>query len=111
LAGVGLRNREKLIARNLQIVEQNLPLYDSFFEKYAQFFSWYRPNAGPITFVKMNFDMDDMAFAKKVRKEKSVLILPGGIYDYSGYFRIGFARKGIPEALEKFEEYVDEHLL
>lgn len=111
LAGVGLRNREKLLTRNLQIINHNLPLYDRFFEKYAHLFSWYRPNAGPIAFVKMNFDMDDMLFADKVLKEKSVLLLPGGIYDYPGYFRIGFARKGIPKALEVFEAYVEASLV
>jgi len=107
LAGVGLRNRDQLLAKNLQIIQNNLPLYDKFFEKYAHLFSWYRPNAGPIAFVKMNFDMDDMVFADTVRKEKSVLLLPGGIYDYPGYFRIGFARKGIPKALAIFEDYVE----
>ena len=111
LAGVGLRNREKLLARNLQIIKENLPLYDTFFEKYAHLFSWYRPNAGPIAFVKMNFDMDDMVFADKVLKEQSVLLLPGGIYDYPGYFRIGFARFGIPKALAVFEEYVGATLM
>ncbi len=109
LAGVGLRNRETILERNLSIINENLPLYDAFFEKYADLFSWYRPNAGPIAFIKMNFEQDDMAFAERALKEKKVLLLPGGIYDYPGYFRIGFGRKGIPEALAKFEEFVVEN--
>lgn len=106
LAGVGLRNRQHLLDRNLAIINKNLPLYDTFFEKHTDLFSWFKPNAGPIAFVKMNFSMDDMAFAEKVLKEAKLLLLPGGIYDYPGYFRVGFGRKGIPEALEVFDAYV-----
>lgn len=110
LAGVALRNRKTLLNRNLEIVGENLKKYDAFFEKYAHLFSWYKPNAGPIAFVKMNFDTDDMHFAEQVLKKKDTLILPGGIYDYPGYFRIGFGRRGIPAALAQFEAYVVENL-
>lgn len=111
LAGVGLRNRKAILARNLSIVEHNLPLLDTFFNKHAHLFSWFKPQAGPIGFVKMNGDTDDMAFADKVLQSKKVLLLPGGIYDYPGYFRVGFGRKNMPEALEQFEEYVESVLV
>ena len=106
LAGVALRNRQHLLDRNLAIINKNLPLYDAFFKKYGDLFSWFKPNAGPIAFVKMNFSQEDMVFAEKVLQEAKVLLLPGGIYDYPGYFRIGFGRKAIPEALAVFEAYV-----
>ena len=111
LAGVGLRNREAIIARNLQIVEQNLPLLDTFFDKYSDLFSWHKPVAGPIAFVKMNFEEHDGVFAQRVLKEKKVLLLPGDIYDYNGFFRIGFCRNNMPAALAKFEEFVVEDLV
>jgi len=106
LAEVALRNRKTILARNLQIIEENLPLYDRFFEKYADLFSWFKPNAGPIGFVKMHFSKDDMTFAQKALKEQQVLLLPGMVYDYPGFFRIGFGRKGIAEALGQFEEFL-----
>jgi len=111
LAGVALRNRQTILARNLKIVEKNLPLYDDFWNKYAEFFSWHKPNAGPIAFVKMKFGKDDMTFAEQALKKKSVLLLPGGIYDYNGFFRIGFGRKKIPQALEQFEEFIVENVV
>ena len=106
LAGVALRNRAQILRRNLQIVNNNLPLYDAFFDKNADLFSWYKPNAGPVAFVKMHFDSDDMAFAQQALQQRGILILPGGIYDYNGYFRVGFGRKSIPEALTQFESFV-----
>jgi len=111
LASVALRNRSTILDRNLQIIADNLALYDTFFEKYSDLFSWFRPLAGPISFVKMNFDIDDMAFAEKVLKEKGVLILPGGIYDFNGFFRIGLGRRKIPEALHQFETFIAENLV
>lgn len=111
LAGVALRNRKVLLDRNLQIVSKNLTYYDSFFEKYDELFSWYKPNAGPVAFVKMHFDNDDMAFCEQVLKQQGVLLLPGGIYDYPGYFRIGFGRIKMPEALEQFEKFVQKNLV
>ncbi len=111
LAGVALRNRHTILDKNLKIIQNNLPLYDAFFAKYADLFSWYKPNAGPIAFVKMHFDTDDMIFAEQALKEKGILILPGGIYDFNGYFRIGFGRRKIPEALEQFEAFVLENLV
>lgn len=106
LAGVGLRNRQSILARNLSIVKHNLPLLDTFFAKYAHLFSWYKPHAGPIAWVQLKIQEDDMAFAQKVIKEKKVLLLPGELYEYPGYFRVGFGRKHMPKSLEKFEEFI-----
>lgn len=111
LAGVALRNRHTILVKNLKIIQNNIQLFDAFFAKYADLFSWYKPNAGPITFVKMHFDTDDMGFAERALKEKGILILPGGIYDFKGYFRIGLGRRKIPEALEQFEDFVIENFV
>jgi aspartate/methionine/tyrosine aminotransferase len=111
LVGVALRNRQQILSRNLQIIHGNLPYFDRFFGKYTDLFSWHKPTAGPIAFVKMNFDTDDMAFAERALKQRQILLLPGGIYDYGGFFRVGFGRKDLPEALEKFEEFVIDSLV
>lgn len=111
LAGVALRNRTAILTRNLNIIKENLALYTAFFNKYTKLFSWYKPNAGPIAFVKMKFDTNDELFAKRVLEEKKLLLLPGGIYDYPGFFRIGFGRKKIGEALEQLETFIEEQMI
>ncbi len=111
LAGLALRNRKKLLSRNLAIIKENLPLLDRFFAKHSHLFSWYRPHAGPIAWVKMNFEESNPGFVERVIHEKKVLLLPGEIYDQSGFFRIGFGRKKMPEALVQFEEFVVDNLL
>jgi len=111
LAEVALKHRGAILDRNLQIIKSILPMYDAFFEKHADLFEWYKPNAGPIAFVKMKFDKDDIAFAKRALEEQKVLILPGGIYDYEGYFRIGFGRKSIIKSIPQFDEFVTKNFV
>lgn len=111
LAGVGLRNRKAILDRNLRIIHHNLPLLEDFFQKHDSLFSWHKPHAGPIGFVKMKQEKDDMAFAERALKNRGILLLPGGIYDYPGFFRVGFGRKAMPEALEQFEKFVEQVLV
>ncbi len=111
LSGLALRNRSQILDRNLNIIRPNLALLDLFFEKYDHLFSWHKPNAGPISLVRLNFESNDLNFANQVIKEKSVLILPGYVFDFHGFFRVGFGRKNLPEALSKFEEYICEKLI
>ena len=50
--------------------------------------------------------MDSLA-AELVEK-RGVLILPGSIFDWPGpHFRIGFGRRNLPDALARFEEFLD----
>lgn len=106
LATVALKNRKTILKRNLSIIEKNLPLYDEFFKKYEDLFGWHRPNAGPIGMVQMKFSKDDAGFAKRALEEQKVLLLPGDVYDFPGFFRVGFGRVKMPESLVEFEKFV-----
>jgi len=95
-----------LIKRNLKIIKNNLSLLDKFFEENKNKFVWSKPRAGSIAFPQLlNGDID--SFCDELVKKEGVLLLPGSVYDYPGnHFRIGFGRKNMPEALEKFEEFL-----
>ena len=56
LAGLGLRHRDALAKRNLELVTRNLALLDNFFAQNNDRFSWVRPQAGPIAFPKLLHD-------------------------------------------------------
>ncbi|MCK5541515.1 MAG: aminotransferase class I/II-fold pyridoxal phosphate-dependent enzyme [Desulfobacterales bacterium] len=107
LAIMGLRAKDKIIKQNLELIKTNLDLLDSFFEKYKSLFDWHRPIAGPIAFPKLKLDKSVSLFCKELLEQKSVLLLPSDLYGYkSNHFRIGFARKNVPQSLDKFEEYI-----
>jgi aspartate/methionine/tyrosine aminotransferase len=107
LSEIALRHREQLAGRNLQIIQHNLHLLDDFFARHISQFEWIRPKAGSIAFPKLlKGDID--VFCDELVQEGGVLLLPGTLYDHPGnHFRIGFARKNMPEALIQFEKFLD----
>ncbi len=105
---IALRKKKTLLKRNLGIVESNLKCLDAFFAKHKDQFGWIRPNAGPVAFVKTSFSFDE-SFCDKLMRKKSVLATPGFTFGYGDdFFRIGFGRKNLPEALMAFEDFLNK---
>ena len=106
---LALRNRNKILKRNLEIINHNLILLDDFFNRYTKFFKWIKPKAGSVAFPRLLISGSVEDFCLGLLKEKSVLLMPSTNYDYGDcHFRIGFGRKNMPEALKKLEEYLKE---
>jgi aspartate/methionine/tyrosine aminotransferase len=106
LSEIALRHREQLASRNLQIIRHNLGLLDDFFSRHTGQFNWIRPKAGPIAFPKL-LEGDIDIFCDELVNESGVLLLPGTLYDHPGnHFRIGFARKNVPDALTQLERFL-----
>jgi len=107
LALMALRARERVLARSHQIISENLPLLDAFFERHAERVEWVRPRAGSVAFPKLVGRDADQAAAALVERE-GVLILPGSRFGYPGsHFRIGFGRTDMPAALERLGRFLD----
>jgi aspartate/methionine/tyrosine aminotransferase len=106
LAEVALRNRDKLAARNLGIIQQNLSVMDGFFSRHADHFSWVRPRAGSMAFPRyLGGDVDQ--FCDNLVKQAGVLLLPGSVYDDAqNHFRLGLGRKSLPQAVARLEEFL-----
>ena len=107
LATLALRHRESLVARNLEIIGQNLPILDSFFERHSSIFNWWRPKAGTIAFPSLKTGQPVEDFCLELVDWTGVLLIPGSLFDYGNrHFRIGFARRNMPEALARLEDYL-----
>jgi len=106
LAEVAMRNRHKLIERNLGIIRQNLAVIDELFARRADLFSWVRPRAGSMGFPRY-LGGNVESFCDGLVKNAGVLLLPGSVYDDShNHFRLGLGRKNLPEAVEKLDAYL-----
>ncbi|MHB8157992.1 MAG: aminotransferase class I/II-fold pyridoxal phosphate-dependent enzyme, partial [Desulfocucumaceae bacterium] len=106
-----LKHRENIVRRNLNIINQNLSILDSFFVSYGEYFSWNRPKAGPIAFPRINLKTGAEEFCIDLLNKKGVLLLPGNNYDFGDRsFRIGFGRKNMPLCIDKLKEYIKESL-
>ncbi len=108
LAEVAMRNRQKLIDRNLSIIKHNLSIMDDFFQHYANLFSWIRPRAGSMAFPHY-LGSDVELFCDELVHKAGVLLLPGSMYDeHANHFRLGLGRKNLPEAVVRLEEFLEK---
>jgi aspartate/methionine/tyrosine aminotransferase len=105
---IALKKRDTLLKRNLELVKSNLNLLEDFFARHVNLFTWIRPHAGPVAFVKTKFSFDE-SFCNELVTKKGVLTTPGFTFGYrDNFFRIGFGRKNFPEALKAFEDFIDK---
>lgn len=109
-AMMALRNKDKIVDRNMAVIRENLVLLEAFFEDYNDLFEWMVPQAGGTGFVKFKGSMTANELADELLREE-ILIFPSKIFDCDDslkqYFRIGFSRKTMPASLDAFKLFVD----
>jgi aspartate/methionine/tyrosine aminotransferase len=112
LALIGLRARDVVLDRSRRIVADNLAILDTFFDAWADRFSWIRPRGGSIGFPRLTVpgvSIDD--WSASLVEAEGVLLLPGSQFDYGGnHFRLGFGRTDLPIALERLERHAERTL-
>jgi aspartate/methionine/tyrosine aminotransferase len=110
LARVALKpeNRARLLARTRKILESNYPIIEEW--AHANEFSFVSPQAGAIAYLRYHLDIGSLEFAEKLRKEKSVLIVPGEQFLMGKYLRIGFGSNAeyLRVGLELISNFVSE---
>jgi aspartate/methionine/tyrosine aminotransferase len=105
LATIALRARDTVLGRSRAIVEANLPLLHAFIARHDTL-SWTPPRAGTIGLIELA-EGDADALAREVADREGVMILPASVFDWpANAFRVGYARAGMPEALERFERFI-----
>ncbi len=109
LSHLALRHRDGILARNLEIIRDNLELLDGFFARNERFFSWQRPRAGPIAFPAVSFAASCDEFCSGLLKEQGVLLLPGNMFSGGPeHFRIGFGRRDFRQGLDRVSGYLEK---
>ncbi len=112
LALIGLRARDTVLARSRGIVAANMERLDTFFEDWADRFTWVRPRAGSVGFPRLTVPGVEIdAWAAGLVETEGVLLLPGSQFGFGGnHFRLGFGRTDLPEALERLEAHATQTL-
>ncbi|HET9085528.1 MAG TPA: aminotransferase class I/II-fold pyridoxal phosphate-dependent enzyme, partial [Candidatus Limnocylindrales bacterium] len=112
LALIGLRARDTVLDRSRAIVADNLAILDTFFDTWADRFTWVRPRGGSIGFPRLTVpgvSIDD--WASGLVEAEGVLLLPGSQFGFGGnHFRLGFGRFDLPAALERLERHAERTL-
>ena len=108
LALMGLRARDRVVARSRAIVASNLAVLDDFFARRDDAFSWVRPRGGSTGFPRLVGEgpagPSAQAFAARLVEQTGVLLLPSTTFGFDdSHVRIGLGRTDLPVALEKLE--------
>ncbi len=107
LSALALRHRRVLADRSRALVLANLALVDAFLSRRAEQFSWARPNASTIGFVRVEGVGDTSDFCARLVADTGVLLLPGTVVDEPGHVRLGFGRASLPDVLALFEAWIE----
>jgi aspartate/methionine/tyrosine aminotransferase len=97
---IALRAGDRLLARNLALVQHNAALADNWFSQRAALFQWLRPQAGSIAFPAWRGPGAVEALCQAALDHEGLMVVPGSIFDFPGpHFRVGLGRQSFPEAL------------
>jgi aspartate/methionine/tyrosine aminotransferase len=102
--------RARVIERTRDYIRKGYPVLQQWMDSHEETFSFTPPQAAAITFVRYHLDINSTDFAERLRKEKSVLIVPGDHFGMDHFVRISF---GLPHdyltaALDRVHELIEQ---
>jgi aspartate/methionine/tyrosine aminotransferase len=104
---MALRAKERIIARNLEIIRRNRAEMARFCTRHGDRFTWLPPQAGSVAFPQLRGARPVGEFCRDVLDKRDVMILPGDVFDHTGnHFRVGLGRSDFGDALARVEEYI-----
>jgi aspartate/methionine/tyrosine aminotransferase len=112
LAVIALKARDRILARNRAIIDDNLEHFREFFDAHRDLFEWQVPDGGCIAYPRYLGSAGVEDFCRGLLEEAGVLLLPASIHQSSltdtpgDRFRIGFGRLNTREGLAALEAYL-----
>jgi aspartate/methionine/tyrosine aminotransferase len=82
--------REAILVRTRDIIRRNLPRLEEWIRSHGDLFTYIPPVAGAIATVRYDLPIGSVALFDRLRRERSVLITPGGHFGIGKYIRIGY---------------------
>ncbi len=117
LARIGLKNRDKILARTRSIVRNNIAEWNTFFADFAHLFDWREPDGGCVAFIRYKGSEGVEAFARRAVEEAGVFFLPSSVYHSEltpvpqNCLRIGFGRLHMPEGITVLRNWLNRNSL
>jgi aspartate/methionine/tyrosine aminotransferase len=104
------KNRKKILNRTRRILNANYDVLDAWFKRQDGVFENIPPKAGAIVFPRYNLEINSTEFIDKLRKEHSVLLVPGDHFEMDGHIRFGFGEKEgyLRKALQRVESAIND---
>lgn len=112
LARIAVRARDTLLAATRDVMARNRPVFEAFFARHADRFSWSPPDGGCVCYPRYLGPEGVEEFCRAAVEEGDVLLLPASVYASPlaplpvDRFRVGIGRSDAPEALAALEEFL-----
>jgi hypothetical protein len=92
LAAVAMEptKRKWILARTRQILNRQLPRLEEWLQTHDDIIRYVRPKAGAIAFVEYDLPIDSAELIDRIRKEVSVLLVPGNMLGVGRGIRFGY---------------------
>jgi len=113
LAVIALENRDRIIGRNCTIVDDNLPKWDAFFDRFANRFDWAHPDGSCMAFPRYLGEEGVEEFCRRLIEEAGVLLLPSTVYrtdigdTITDRFRLGLGRRRLDDGLAAMADHIE----
>lgn len=104
--------RENVLRRTRSILQEYVQVVEEWVGSNSDLVSYVHPEAGAIAYIEYEASIDSLALADLVRRERSVLVVPGAQLGLDGGFRVGFGhdasktRKGLGRLGETLSQLV-----
>jgi aspartate/methionine/tyrosine aminotransferase len=109
LAQLGMRHKDKIVARNTEIIRSNIKEAGRWIAD-RDFLSWSPPRGGLLALIKYDLPLDSLPLADRLATEYSVMLAPGSAFGYERHLRLGVGQrpdifaKGLEEAGKCFAQ-------
>lgn len=101
LGEIAVRNREKILARTLEVAQANYETALQWLTAHSEFFDWVEPDAGQVMLIRLKSDMDTELFARELALKAAVLLIPCTTCFEMGH---GYLRLGLGGDPTRFSE-------
>lgn len=103
--------RERVLSRTRRILRENVEVLEDWLEQHSAFFSYRRPQAGGIAFVRYRMDIGSTELSRQIREEEGVFIVAGDWFGLDGHLRFGIGgdKDQLREALARISRFAHRH--
>lgn len=104
---IGLRAQERIVARNLDIIERNVAATAGFVGRWPGLVSWQPPQAGSVALARIGIEGGTAAMCERLVAETGAMLLPSSVFGWGDeHVRLGLGRAGFAEGLDVFESWL-----
>ena len=109
LATYVLRNRDKIVERNLGIIQTNRAIVNEWMAGEGRA-SWIPPKGVSVSYLRLDIPVDDESFCLDLLRDTGVLLVPGSRFDLPRGARLGYCahEEVLREGLATLSAYMHE---